>query len=190
MARRLVNSYRRFGWSWYPHIKRQTVLMKVASNTLRSIYTHKKCMYNSSAAPEKHNLEISVLFSFIGILCSVINTLIMQYFTYNCHNIFIINFPSLITVEFVLFIKSQLTPNVQNILHSDECTQGHVRSWTLELFQRSWGNWQRLERYKKCDVEASLCFQLKLSTIMFLSVPTDKILKDWCWTNVGIYLKN
>ena len=43
-------------------------------------------MYNGSTDPDKHNLEMSVLFSFIEILRSVINTLTMQYFTYNCHN--------------------------------------------------------------------------------------------------------
>jgi hypothetical protein len=97
-------------------------------------------MYNSWTDPDKHNLEMTVLFRFIKILHSVISTLTVQYFTYNCHNTFTINFPNLMTVEFVLFIKSQFTTYFQNILHLDECSQGHVRSWTLETFQRSRGN--------------------------------------------------
>ena len=39
--------------------------------------------------------------------------------------------------------------------------------------------------YRKCYGEASLCFQLKLSTRIIISVPADKYLKDWCWANVG-----
>jgi hypothetical protein len=61
-------------------------------------------MYNSLRDPDKHNLKMSVFFGFTEIIHSVINTLTMQYFTYNCHNIFTINFPNLITVEFVLFM--------------------------------------------------------------------------------------
>jgi len=63
-------------------------------------------MYISLTDPDKQNLKMSVLFGFTEIIHSVINTLTMQYFTYNRHNIFKINFPNLITVEFVLFMGS------------------------------------------------------------------------------------
>jgi len=42
-------------------------------------------------------------------------------------------------VEFLLFIKSQFTTTVQNILNLNQCTHGHVWSWNAILFQRSRG---------------------------------------------------
>jgi hypothetical protein len=41
----------------------------------------------------------------------------MSYFTNTCHNTFTLHVPTLITVEFLLFIKTQYTINAQNIVH-------------------------------------------------------------------------
>jgi len=48
---------------------------------------------------------------------------------------FTVLFPSLITVEFLLFIKSQFATNVQNILHLNHCTHGRVWWLTVIHFQ-------------------------------------------------------
>jgi hypothetical protein len=57
--------------------------------------------------------------SFIERLNSTIRNLILSYFTYITTDIstFRVHVPSLITVEFLLFITSQFTTNAQNILH-------------------------------------------------------------------------
>jgi len=47
--------------------------------------------------------------------------------------------PNLVTLEFLLFIQSQLTTNVQNALHMDQCTYRHLWSWTVAPFPRSRG---------------------------------------------------
>ena len=59
-------------------------------------------------------------------LHSTINTLTMQYFIYNGHNALTIYLPNLITVVFLLFIKSQLTTNAQNVLHTNQRMHRHV----------------------------------------------------------------
>jgi len=48
--------------------------------------------------------------------------------SYNCHNTrtFTIQVLYLVSVEFLLFIKSQFTTNVQNILHLNQCTHAYV----------------------------------------------------------------
>jgi hypothetical protein len=37
--------------------------------------------------------------------------------------------PNLVTFEFLLFIKAQFITDAQNILHANQCTNGHVWSW-------------------------------------------------------------
>ena len=59
-------------------------------------------------------------------LNSTINTLILEYFDYKWYNTFTLQVSSLITAEFLLFIKSQFTTNVENILHLNQLTHRRV----------------------------------------------------------------
>ena len=68
---------------------------------------------------------------------SKINIFTMQYFAYEWRNKFKILVPNLITVAFLLFIKSQFTTNAQNVLHVAQRTHGHVCPRTVAPFQRS-----------------------------------------------------
>jgi hypothetical protein len=76
-----------------------------------------------------------------------------------------------------LFIKSQLTKNGQGVLCLSRCTHVHVWSWTAAHFQRSSGGCKWLNRHEKWACEESLYIKLKLNTLVFLNVPTDKSLK-------------
>jgi len=84
-----------------------------------------------------------------------------------------------VSVQFLLFIKSQFTTDAQNILDLNQCTPGHVCSWTTRRFQRSWGVCEWCDRHKKCVAAVAAHFQLELNTLACLSDPTDK--------NKGIY---
>ena len=69
-------------------------------------------------------------------------------FYHTWHKTFAVNVHSLITVEFLLYMKSQFRTNAQNILHLNQCTHGHVSSWTVVLFQRSRGACEWFDRHQ------------------------------------------
>ena len=69
-------------------------------------------------------------------LQSTINTLTMQYFTHKWRCTFTLHVPSLITVEFLLFMNIQITKNAKSDLHLHQCTKGHVRSRSVAVFPR------------------------------------------------------
>jgi hypothetical protein len=92
---------------------------------------------------------------------------------------FAVNLPSLITVEFLLFIKSQFIINTENVLHLNHFTLGRVWLWMSYRFRGSFRLQLRLVwQAWKCVDEVYLYFQLQLSTLGCLSVGTDKNLKD------------
>jgi len=95
----------------------------------------------------------------------------------------------LITVQLLLFIKSQFTTDSQNILDLNQCTPGHVCSWATRRFQRSWGVCKWFDRHKKCVATVSAHFQLQLNTLGFLSDPTDKN-KGYLFLNVFFQLNS
>ena len=78
------------------------------------------------------------------------------------------------TVEFLLFIKSQFTTNAQNGLHLNPCTRGHL---TAAPFQSSRSSCQWFDWNQKCVDEVSLHFQLEVKALGIISVPTYKYLK-------------
>jgi len=88
-----------------------------------------------------------------------------------------IHVPNLIPVEFLAFIKSQFTTVAQNVLHLNQSTHGHIKSWTVAPFQRPQVVANGSDRHKKCVGEVSLNFQLQLNILEVLSVPPDKNLK-------------
>jgi hypothetical protein len=121
---------------------------------------------------------------------SKINAFTMYYFTQNWKNTFMVHVRSLITFEFLLFIKSQFITNAPNILHLNQCTHGHFWSWTVAPFQRSRDGCEWCDRHKKCVGEVSLLhFQLELNTEWFLSVRTFENQKDWGRHVVGLYFE-
>jgi hypothetical protein len=75
--------------------------------------------------------------------------------------------PNLITVQLLAFIKLQFTAVAQNVLHLNQCTHGHVKSWTAAPFQRPWVVANGSDRHKKCVGEVSLNFQLQLNILSF-----------------------
>jgi len=90
--------------------------------------------------------------------CRLLSTILkvsMSYFTNTCHNTFTVYVPSLITVEFLLFIKSQFTINAQNIAHLNYYTHVKIRSWTVTHIQRFWGNYKWFDRHKHMLVRVS-----------------------------------
>jgi len=50
---------------------------------------------------------------------------------------FTVRVSSLVNVEFLSFIKSQITTDSQNVLHLNQFANGHVSSWTVTPFQTS-----------------------------------------------------
>jgi len=83
------------------------------------------------------------------------STLTVKYFTYNWHNIFAVHIPNLITVQLLLFIKSQVKTIIQSALHLNHCTHGHAWLLAVTSFQWSWGSCKWLDKHKKCT-EVSL----------------------------------
>jgi hypothetical protein len=92
----------------------------------------------------------------------------------------------LISVECLLCIKSHFTINAQNVLNLSKCMHGRVWSCPLAPIQRSWGSFEWSDRHKNCVGEVCLYFQLELNTLEFLSIPTDKNLKEWGEANTGV----
>jgi hypothetical protein len=76
---------------------------------------------------------------------STINTLPMLYSTYRWSNAFTVHIPNLITVQFILFIKSKFTTNAQNVLSLKQCPW-ILCLWTVALFLRSCGICKRFDR--------------------------------------------
>jgi hypothetical protein len=72
----------------------------------------------------------------------------MSYFNYNLHNAFKIRVPNLVTVDLLLFTKSQFRTNAQNFLHLHQCTHGHIRLWNgIVPFRRSPGGYECFDRH-------------------------------------------
>jgi hypothetical protein len=110
----------------------------------------------------------------------------MYNFTYNRLNTLTVNIPSFIAVMSLFFIKSQFTTNTQSILHLNQCTPRHVLSRNVSLYEMSRGACEWFDRRQESFSEMSLLFELQLNVLeFFLSVPTDKIPKDWCRMNVA-----
>ena len=80
--------------------------------------------------------------------------------------------------------------NAKNVLHLNQCRHGHVWSWTVPHFKRSWGGCECFDMHKNCAGEVSLYFLLKLNTLGVLNLPTDESLKDWGQHVVARYLEN
>ena len=107
--------------------------------------TKKKRLY-------KHNVQKLVIFDFDGKLHTKISAPTMQYCTYNWHNTCTVHVPNWITVVFLLFLKSQFTTNVQNIVLLNQCMHGYIWEWTVALSCRSRGCclWFSLAYKKQC----------------------------------------
>ena len=112
----------------------------------------------------------------------------MKYFIHNWRNTFTVHVSNLITVEFLLFIKSQFHNKCSKILHLNQCTYGHVWSRTVAPFQWSRHGCEWFDRHKKCVGKVFPHFQLALNTTGCLSVPTDTNI--WNWDERGLYLEN
>jgi hypothetical protein len=102
--------------------------------------------------------------------------------TYNWYNIFEIHVLSLITVEFLLFSKTIFTTNAQNVLHLDQCTHGHVWSWTVAGFLKVLRRLQMVWQAWKCVGELSLCYQLELNKLGVFEMSLQ--IKTY-WTKFG-----
>jgi hypothetical protein len=90
-------------------IFRVTVLSKMLGQNSRMSFSHQNKKVYINIRPEKN--------AFWFYLQTAFNcTQSMSYFTNTCHNTFTVHVPILITVEFLLFIKTQYTINVQNIV--------------------------------------------------------------------------
>jgi len=109
----------------------------------------------------------------------------MQYFTYSWHNRFTVQVPNLITVVFLLFLKSQFATNAQNIVLLNQWMYGHIWERTVALLCRSRGCCLWFSWHTKGIVEVSLHVHLELNTLGFWNVTTDKSLQDWRWVNAG-----
>ena len=98
-----------------------------------------------------------------------------------------VHVPNVTAMLFLLCIKTWFTTVASNVLHHHlwQCSNGHVRSWTVAHFYRSRGGCQWFDRHQKCVGEVSLHFQLEMDTLGVVSVSTDKNLKDWGRANVG-----
>ena len=112
-----------------------------------------------------------------------------EYYTDNWSNKFTIHLSNLITVKY-LSLKLQFTKDAQILLPLNQCTHGHVRSWTVASFQRSLRQLGMVLHTSKCVGEVFLPSQLGLNTLEVLSVPTDKNLKHWDRANVGVVMKH
>ena len=101
------------------HIEPCTGVSKMPGQTSRGSSHHNKEKIHINIC-----VEISDFLSLIEILHSLIN---------NNNNLpksdilrLDIHIPNLITVEFLLFIKSRLAINAQNVLHMNRCTHEHI----------------------------------------------------------------
>jgi hypothetical protein len=117
-------------------------------------------------------------FSLFEGLYSKTATLFMYYFTCNLHNIFTVHVPNLKTVEFLVYSKSHVATNAQNVL------------LLVTNFQRPRAGCKWFDRYQKCLGEVSLHFEFGLNAVGTLSVPTDKNIKVRGQHYFGLYLEN
>jgi hypothetical protein len=86
--------------------------------------------------------------------------------------------PSLITVQLLLLIKSQFTTNAQNVLHFNQCTQGHVLSWNVASFQRSRGGCEWFDTHQMCVGKMSIHFSIPAAYARSDKCPADKNVKE------------
>ena len=101
----------------------------------------------------------------------------MKHFSFIWHN----------TVTLLIFVKSQFTTNVQNVLTLNQFAHGHVLSRIIALFPRRRGGSELSDKRKKCVCVQSLHFQQELQTTgVFVSVPMDKYVKVWCCAKVWL----
>ena len=104
-------------------------------------------------------------------LHSIMNTVTMQYLTYNWHNRFTIHIPNLITVK-LLFISSQLTTNAQNVLHHNQARTDKSHRGLWHPFRGPRVVVNHLTGIK-CAGEVSLHFQMELNTLGLLKCPYE-----------------
>ena len=91
-----------------------------------------------------------------------INTCLYVIFYLHLLSTFRIHIRSLITIEALCFIKSQLRNKMFKMCHLNQRKCGHIRSWTVAPFQRSRGGCAWFDRHHKCAGKMSLYFQLQL----------------------------
>jgi hypothetical protein len=80
------------------------------------------------------------------------------------HNTHIIPVPHLISVDLLLFIKSQCTTNAKSTFHLNECTHEHICPWSVAPFQRSRGCGECFDRHKIVLLKCFLQFVLEVNT--------------------------
>jgi hypothetical protein len=124
-----------------------------------------------------------------GRLLSTTNILTKWCFHYNLQNTLIIYVKNLMSVEFLLFIKTQFTTNAQSIFYLTQCTHGQVWSWTVPRILWSREGCKCFDRHHHRFGEVSFHFKLELNTLGFL-IPDRKKLSDRDKHFVGLYLEN
>jgi hypothetical protein len=134
--------------------------------------------------PEMSGFWFNLRITFNNKYLKVCNILLTTDSTFKIH------VPTPITVEFLLFIKSQFTTVAHSILPLNQCSHGHVCLLTVASFQKSRGGCEWLHRRKQCVDEVSLHLQLELSTLGFVSVATGRTLQEWGQHTVGLWLGN
>jgi hypothetical protein len=107
----------------------------------------------------------------------------MWYFIYIWHNTFTVHGPSVITVEFLLFVKSQFSTNAQSV-HLNRGTFGQVWLLTVVSFQRSRHSCEWFEGHKNTFVKFRFIFSWRSSVL------TGKISTGWGRHIFGLYLDN
>jgi len=85
---------------------------------------------NKDTSSHNHTSGNECFLSLISKLHSTINTLISLIFYSQLTQYIYSTSSKLITVQFLLFVKSQFTTDAQNILDLNQCTPGRVCSWT------------------------------------------------------------
>jgi hypothetical protein len=90
------------------------------------------------------------------------------------------------TIEFLLFIKSQFTTDVKHVLHLNTA----FVIMDCRTILKAASGCEYFNRHKKCVGKMSLHFESGLNTLGFWSVPRNKTLKDLGQYVVGLYLGN
>lgn len=106
------------------------------------------------------------------LLHSAIDTLTVLHFTCSLHCTFTVDVPNWITIEFLLFRKSQFTIDARNVLHLHQCTPGHVWLWNVAPCQTFRGGCEWFYRHHKTRW-----------SISSFSVGAENT-KDWCRAKV------
>jgi hypothetical protein len=158
--------------------------MRTRTNTHTHTFRHTAGVsfshQNKDTSSYKHLSGNEWLWSAVEKLHLTICSFTLYYFTYLWLNTFTVKFPSFVTLQFLLFIKSQFTTVARNILHLTQSSHGHV--WlitdccTLSEVAESC-EWFGIHQKRVAEVSAHL--QLVLNVLGLLSVRTHQSLMDW-----------